>query len=118
MAGHVPAISIFTARHAPLPNFARASTFRPPARARAAVAQLVRAPDCGSGGRWFESTQLYQVSLVQPGHMGDRTYLRHGRQPRAEGVVEVLQGSLLQIDVSEIVANEAHDPNAVVDLLD
>jgi hypothetical protein len=29
-------------------------------RARAAVAQLVRAPDCGSGGRWFESTQLYQ----------------------------------------------------------
>ncbi len=26
----------------------------------AAVAQLVRAPDCGSGGRWFESTQLYQ----------------------------------------------------------
>jgi hypothetical protein len=29
-------------------------------RHRAAVAQLVRAPDCGSGGRWFESTQLYQ----------------------------------------------------------
>jgi hypothetical protein len=28
----------------------------------AAVAQLVRAPDCGSGGRWFESTQLYQNS--------------------------------------------------------
>jgi hypothetical protein len=28
----------------------------------AAVAQLVRAPDCGSGGRWFESTQLYQKS--------------------------------------------------------
>src|SRR5262249_50271216 len=27
----------------------------------AAVAQLVRAPDCGSGGRWFESTQLYQA---------------------------------------------------------
>src|SRR6185437_3070598 len=26
----------------------------------AVVAQLVRAPDCGSGGRWFESTQLYQ----------------------------------------------------------
>src|SRR5262245_485167 len=31
-------------------------------RLRAAVAQLVRAPDCGSGGRWFESTQLYQSS--------------------------------------------------------
>lgn len=26
----------------------------------AVVAQLVRAPDCGSGGRWFEPTQLYQ----------------------------------------------------------
>ena len=25
----------------------------------AVVAQLVRAPDCGSGGRWFEPTQLY-----------------------------------------------------------
>ena len=39
--------------------------FRPLAEripaARAAVAQLVRAPDCGSGGRWFESTQLYQL---------------------------------------------------------
>jgi hypothetical protein len=29
----------------------------------AAVAQLVRAPDCGSGGRWFESTQLYHPYL-------------------------------------------------------
>src|SRR5438105_15027194 len=33
------------------------------ARARAVVAQLVRAPDCGSGGRWFESTQLYQFQF-------------------------------------------------------
>jgi hypothetical protein len=30
----------------------------------AAVAQLVRAPDCGSGGRWFESTQLYQAEIT------------------------------------------------------
>src|SRR5229473_1911196 len=29
----------------------------------AAVAQLVRAPDCGSGGRWFESTQLYHSRI-------------------------------------------------------
>ena len=29
-------------------------------RACAAVAQLVRAPVCGTGGRWFEPTQLYQ----------------------------------------------------------
>ena len=26
-----------------------------------AVAQLVRAPGCGPGGRWFESTQLYHA---------------------------------------------------------
>src|SRR5581483_12044462 len=28
----------------------------------AVVAQLVRAPVCGTGGRWFEPTQLYQPS--------------------------------------------------------
>ena len=39
-------------------GFAR---LRERATERAAVAQLVRAPDCGSGGRWFESPQLYQL---------------------------------------------------------
>jgi hypothetical protein len=34
------------------------------------------------------------------------------------GVVEWLQGFLLQIDEAEIVAHEADDPNAFVDLLD
>ena len=28
----------------------------------AVVAQLVRAPVCGTGGRWFEPTQLYHLS--------------------------------------------------------
>src|SRR5882757_5032591 len=32
---------------------------RRPVLSRAVVAQLVRAPDCGSGGRWFKPTQLY-----------------------------------------------------------
>src|SRR5580693_6639379 len=32
----------------------------PPAK-DAVVAQLVRAPVCGTGGRWFEPTQLYQL---------------------------------------------------------
>ena len=52
------------------PPVARATPWKPcfcaagaigsrPSR-RAVVAQLVRAPDCGSGGRWFEPTQLYQ----------------------------------------------------------
>jgi hypothetical protein len=43
----------------PFPGHALVSA-RLPTVGRAAVAQLVRAPDCGSGGRWFESTQLYQ----------------------------------------------------------
>ena len=32
------------------------------ARQDAVVAQLVRAPVCGTGGRWFEPTQLYQCA--------------------------------------------------------
>jgi hypothetical protein len=34
------------------------------------------------------------------------------------GVVEGLQGFLLQIEVSQIVVHEADEPNAVVDLFD
>ena len=41
-----------------------------------------------------------------------------GDNPRAEGVVEGLQGFLFQIDVSEIVVHEADEPNAVVDFFD
>src|SRR6266404_5602367 len=32
----------------------------------AAVAQMVRAPVCGTGGRWFEATQLYHLFLKLP----------------------------------------------------
>ena len=32
-------------------------------RPNAALAQLVRAPDCGSGGRWFEPTRRYHQIL-------------------------------------------------------
>src|SRR6516162_8670281 len=38
----------------------RAPRLAPRQTRRAAVAQLVRAPVCGTGGRWFEATQLYQ----------------------------------------------------------
>ena len=31
---------------------------------QADVAQLVRASDCGSEGRWFESTRLYHFSHI------------------------------------------------------
>src|SRR5712671_3750114 len=30
----------------------------------AAVAQMVRAPVCGTGGRWFEPTQLYHFPIA------------------------------------------------------
>ena len=33
----------------------------PRATIYAAVAQLVRAPGCGPGGRWFKSSQLYHI---------------------------------------------------------
>src|SRR6267154_4823734 len=32
----------------------------------AAVAQMVRAPVCGTGGRWFEATQLYHLFAQSP----------------------------------------------------
>src|SRR5271166_3259239 len=50
--------------------------------------------------------------------MGNRLSLRHGWQPRAERVVEGLQGLLLEVDEAEIVAHEADDPNAFVDFFD
>src|SRR5262249_15575580 len=53
---------------AALPKRGVAPSFRPVRRpffrgcasTDAVVAQLVRAPVCGTGGRWFEPTQLYQ----------------------------------------------------------
>src|SRR5262245_10760071 len=45
-------------------------------RACAVVAQLVRAPDCGSGGRWFEPTQLYHFPGFRHAHLPD-----HRRPP-------------------------------------
>src|SRR5260370_36659393 len=50
-----------------------------PAR-HAAVAQLVRAPDCGSGGRWFESARLYHPGFSS--HPVRRFAFLHGlRRP-------------------------------------
>ena len=41
-----------------------------------------------------------------------------GNNLEPNGLSRGCKGSLLQIDVSEIVAHEADDPNAVVELLD
>ena len=63
-AGTTPELAISR-----LPKSGVAPSFRPvrdpflgPGLKDAVVAQLVRAPVCGTGGRWFEPTQLYQQS--------------------------------------------------------
>ena len=55
---------------------------------------------------------------VQSGHMGDRLYLRHGSQPRAERGVEGWQGFLFEVEISEVVVEEGDEPDAVIDFLD
>ena len=71
--------------HPALPKSGVAPSFRPvrdplfgrPAK-DAVVAQLVRAPVCGTGGRWFEPTQLYHKNKFPCGFsitLIDLTYL-------------------------------------------
>src|ERR1700722_7705394 len=55
----------------------REPLFADPAK-DAVVAQLVRAPVCGTGGRWFEATQLYHNNKFRCGFSNaliDLTYL-------------------------------------------
>jgi hypothetical protein len=47
--------------------------------------------------------------------MGGRLW---GDRLWAEGIVEGLQGFLLQVEIAKIVVHEADEPNAVIDLLD
>ena len=75
-------------------------------------------PIGGSNPSLSASTNSASTNNVRPGDMGNGTYLRHGSQPRAERVVEGLQGFLLQVEVSKIIMHEADEPNAFVDLLD
>ena len=39
-------------------------------------------------------------------------------QPRAERVVEGLQGFLLQVEISEIIVHEADEPNALANAME
>ena len=66
----------------------------------------------------FKSILLVDTTGVHTGHMGNRLYRRHRLQPRAERVVEGLQGFLLQVDISQVVVHEGDEPDAVIDLLD
>ncbi len=62
-------------------------------------------------------TYVSSRAFVQPGHIGNRTFSRHGLQPRAERVADCLQGILFQIDVSEAISQSACAPSFVVHLL-
>ena len=44
------------------------------------------------------------LAQVRPGHIGNELNLKHGLQPRAERVVEGLQGFLLQVEVSKVIS--------------
>jgi hypothetical protein len=54
--------------------------------------------------------RLQQLSKPRASDMRDN--------PRAERIVEGLQGLLLQVDVAQIIIHEADTPNAHVDLLE
>lgn len=56
--------------------------------------------------------------MVRSGEISNSLYLRHGWQPRAERVVDGLQGPLLQVDISQFIVHEGDEPNAVVDFSD
>src|ERR1700747_848507 len=54
--------------------------------------------------------RLQRLSKRRASDMGDN--------PRAERIVERLQGLLLQVDIAQIIIHEADEPNALVDLLE
>jgi hypothetical protein len=60
------------------PGCRRYNPPRPHTRRSRSVAQPGSAPRSGRGGRRFKSCHSDHLSAVQPGHIGDRTYLRHG----------------------------------------
>jgi hypothetical protein len=48
----------------------------------AVVAQLVRAPVCGTGGRWFEPTQLYQHKQALKPDFKNQFFPENGQKVR------------------------------------
>ena len=70
----------------------------------AAVAQMVRAPVCGTGGRWFEATQLYHSSL--PFSIADRARGARRLRPSSPSVFSL-----------NISASSRHAANALLSVL-
>ena len=87
-------------------------------RNTAAIAQLVehRIRNAGVGG---SSPSCGTILVhVRPGDMGNRLFRRHGLHICSERVVDCLQGSLFEVNVSEVIVHEADEPDAVIDLSD
>jgi hypothetical protein len=55
---------------------------------------------------------------VRPGDIGNTLYRRDRLHIRSERVVDGLQGSLLEVNVSEVIVHEGDEPDSVIDLLD
>src|SRR3984957_15576828 len=55
---------------------------------------------------------------VQPGDMGDTTYLTHRLLFWSEGIFQRFKQPRLQIEVSQIIIHKAQQPDIVVDFFD
>jgi hypothetical protein len=58
------------------------------------------------------------IFKVHTGDMADILFLRHGLHPRAERVVDWLQGFLLKVDIPQIIIHKTDEPYTVVNFLD
>jgi hypothetical protein len=61
---------------------------------------------------------LRHFFFVRPGDIGNTLYRRDRLHIRSERVVDGLQGSLLEVNVSEVIVHEGDEPDSVIDLLD
>src|SRR5437763_6604803 len=70
----------------------------------AVVAQLVRAPVCGTGGRWFEPTQLYQTL---PSDVPDHTTGSRAGAPAASPCGVIFLAAEVQCPLATYSSHEA-----------
>jgi hypothetical protein len=92
--------------------------------ARAAVVNPARAAPLRALGVDRDSGAKQWAAMPRMHKSASRSWLRRGGTrdigdgPRAERVVERLQGRLLEIEISEIVVHETDEPDAFIDFLD
>ncbi|HAE28916.1 MAG TPA: hypothetical protein DCG58_17285 [Hyphomonas adhaerens] len=56
------------------------------------------------------------ADVVKPGDIGATLSRRDGLHIRSERVVDCLQGSLFEIDVSDVIVHEGDEPDFVINL--